>query len=131
MTTKTLRWLRWAWRVAFASYLGGAVTLLPGSSLIVFWSAILFMPLVIATVGLTRSKSLAAACGIVVGAALLSCAQLVLALNRKGQVPQDLQSQGLWLIGVFGPFVLYFVVSRYLKAESLRLAGASDLRGRE
>ena len=131
MTSTRLRWIRWAWRVAFASYLGGAVTLLPGSSLIVFWSAILFMPLVIATVLLTRSKSLAAACGVVVGSALLSCAQLLHVFNRKGQVPQDLLSQGLWLIGVFGPLVLYLVVSRYLKAESQRLAGASDPRGRE
>lgn len=107
------------------------MTLLPGSSLIVFWSALLFTPLVVATLVVTRSRQLAAACGVVVGAALLSCVQLWLALSRSGRVPQDVFSQGLWLIGVFGPFVLYFVVSRYLKAESQRLAGASDLRGRE
>lgn len=131
MTTAQLRWIRWAWRVAFASYLGGAVTLLPGSSLIVFWSALLFTPLVIATYVVTRSKRLAAVCGVVIGAALLSCVQLWLVLSRRSQVPQDLLSQGLWLIGVFGPFVLYFVVSRYLKAESQRLAVAPEMQGRE
>lgn len=125
MTTARLRWIRWAWRVAFASYLGGVVTLLPGSSLIVFWSALLFTPLVVATLVVTRSKRLTVVCGVVIGAALLSCAQLWLALSRSGRVPQDLFSQALWLIGVFGPFVLYFVVSRYLKAESQRLAGVS------
>ena len=130
MTTTQLRWIRWAWRIAFASYLGGAVTLLPGSSLIVFWSALLFTPLVAWTLVVTRLKRLAAACAVVVGAALLSCAQLVV-FGAGGQVPRDLLSQGLWLIGVFGPFVLYFVVSWYLKAEWQRMAGASDLRNRE
>lgn len=114
MTTTQLRWIRWAWRVAFASYLGGAVTLLPGSSLIVFWSVLLFTPLVVATLVVTRSTRLAAVCGVVIGAALLSCAQLWLVLSRSGRVPQDLLSQTLWLIGVFGPFVLYFIVSRHL-----------------
>ena len=126
MTIARLRWIRWAWRIAGATYIAGAVTLLVGSSVIVFWTSLLFTPLLAWTLFRTRSKVLAV--GIpVVGAALLSSAQLMNSLVPRQQVPQSMLFQGLWFVAVLGPLILYPVVSRYVKVELRRLV-ASDPR---
>jgi len=124
MTTTRLRWIRWAWRVAGATYIAGALTLLVGSSVIVFWTSLLFTPLLAWTLLLTRSKLLAYVGIPVIGAALLSSAQLV----TSRQVPQSALVQGLWFVAVLGPMILYPVVSRYVTVELQRLAGTSNPR---
>ena len=128
MTTTRLRWIRWAWRVAGATYIAGALTLLVGSSVIVFWTSLLFTPLLAWTLFLTRSKILAAVGIPVIGAALLSSAQLLNSLASNRQVPQSILFQGLWFVAVLGPLILYPVIGRYVTAELKRVAGTSDPR---
>ena len=127
MTTTRLRWIRWAWRVAGATYIAGALTLLVGSSVIVFWTSLLFTPLLAWTLFLTRSRVLAAVGIPVVGAALLSSVQLMNSLVTSQQVPRSILFQGLWFVAVLGPLILYPVVSRYVKVELQRVA-VSDPR---
>ena len=128
MTASRLRWIRWAWRVAGATYIAGALTLLVGSSVIVFWTSLLFTPLLAWTLVLTRSKVLAAVGIPVVGAALLSSALLLNSLATSRQVPQSMLFQGLWFVAVLGPVTLYPVVSRYVTVELQRSAGAANPR---
>ena len=123
MTTARLRWIRWAWRVAGATYIAGALTLLVGSSVIVFWTSLLFTPLLAWTLFLTRSKVVAAVGIPVVGAALLSSGLLLNSLS-----PQSILFQGLWFVAVLGPFILYPVVSRYVKVELQRATEESNPR---
>ncbi len=126
MTTTRLRWIRWAWRVAGATYIAGALTLLVGSSVIVFWTSLLFAPLLAWTLFLTRSKLLAAVGIPVVGAALLSSVQLLNSLATSRQAPQSILFQVLWFVAVLGPLILYPVVSRYVTAELKESAGVSN-----
>ena len=123
MTTARLRWIRWAWRVAGATYIAGALTLMVGSSVIVFWTSLLFTPLLAWTLLVTRSKVLAAVGIPVVAAALLSSALLLNSLS-----PQSILFKGLWFMAVLGPFILYPVVSRYVNVELKRVADVSDPR---
>ena len=128
MTTSRLRWILWAWRVANATYIAGALTLLTGSSVIVFWTLLLFTPLLVVTLLQTRSKLIAAVGIPLIGAALLSAVHLWNSIAISRQVPPSTLFQVIWFAGVLGPFILYVVVSRYVAAELQRLAGASNPR---
>jgi|KBSSwiStaDraftv2_1062776.scaffolds.fasta_scaffold147079_3 hypothetical protein len=114
---KPHRWLRWAWKVAFATYVAGALTLATGSSLIVFWTVLLFTPLITWTLVATRSRRLAAMTLPVLGSAVLAAAYLGYGLQTRRGVPSSTIFQVTWLIGVFGPLVLYWFVSRELSRD--------------
>ena len=114
MTEKQLRWLQWLWRVAFASYVAGVLTMFQAGSIIVFWGALLFTPLLVLTLFRTRS-SLIAWVGIpVVAATLAACVHLILALRETKEVPQSPMYLAIWFFATLGPIVLYIVVSRDL-----------------
>jgi len=122
MNLKQTRWLMWTWRVVGASYVAGFLTLLPVGAVIVFWTALLFTPLLIVTLIATRAK-LVAWVGIpVVAAALIASLQLIFALREDG-VPRTLAFQVVWFAASLGPFVLYPIVTRHL---SNRIRAASS-----
>ena len=114
MTEKQVRWLQWFWRVAFASYVAGVLTMFQAGSIIVFWAALLFTPLLVVTLRRTRS-SLIAWVGIpVVVATMVACVQLFLALGATKQIPQSPVYLAVWFIATLGPILIYVVVSRVL-----------------
>ena len=115
---KPNRWLKWAWKIAFATYVAGALTLLQGSSVIVFWTVILYTPLIIWTLAVTRSRFLAAAMLPVLGAALFAAGHLLYVFKTAKPMPQSALFQAIWFIGVLGPLALYPVVSRYVAVAS-------------
>lgn len=107
-------WLGWSWKVACATYLVGFLTFLPFQMLIIWWSAILFTPLVVVTLRMTRSPRLAKFGIPVVVAALVGAVYLIYSgLSREG-LPSSKIYSAVWLVGVLGPFVLFFLVSRHL-----------------
>ena len=116
--SKRFWWLGWAWRIACASYAVGFLTFLPYQMLMVWWSALLFTPLVLVTLRMTRSPLLARA-GIPVTAAALGAAIHLLysGMTQQG-IPESALYNALWLIGVLGPFVLFFLVSRELQRST-------------
>ena len=121
MNLKQMRWLMWTWRVVGASYVAGFLTLLPVGAVIVFWTALLFTPLLIVTLRASWSR-LVASVGIpVVAAALIASLQLIFAL-REDQVPRSLAFQMIWFAASLGPFVLYPIATRHL---SNRIKAAS------
>jgi hypothetical protein len=107
--------LLWSWRVATATYAGGAITLLSGSSLIVFWTVILFTPLLIATLLITKSRLIAA-----VGSPLIG-ASIIAAVLFWRSAPQGAPQSTLYFVtsftGIVAPLILYVVVSRYLRRQ--------------
>jgi len=116
MNLKQTRWLMWTWRVVGASYVAGFLTLLPVGAVIVFWTALLFTPLLIVTLIATRAK-LVAWVGIpVVAAALIASLQLIFALREDG-VPRTLAFQVIWFAASLGPFVLYPIATRHLSKQ--------------
>ena len=117
MTTEPSKrwwWLGWSWRIACATYLVGFLTFLPYQIMIIWWSALLFTPLVAVTLYMTRAPRLAKAGIPVMIAALTAAGYLIYAgISRQG-IPQSPIYNVVWLVGALGPFVLFFVVSRYL-----------------
>lgn len=124
MTASRLRWIRWAWRVATATYAAGAITLLPGASLIVFWTALLFTPLLVVTLAQTRSKQLAVAGIPLVGAAIVAAILLGASLSDSQQVPTSVLFQTIWFAGIIAPLILYPIISRFVSRELLKQSGA-------
>jgi hypothetical protein len=115
--TKRWWWLGWTWRIACASYAVGFLTFLPYQMIMIWWSALLFTPLVIATLHMTRSPQLARIAIPVVAAAISAAAYLLYSgMSRQG-LPDSPIYGALWLVGVLGPFVLFFLVSRHLKSR--------------
>jgi apolipoprotein N-acyltransferase len=112
MKRSRLEWLMWAWRVACASYVVGVVTMLSYSSLIVWWTLILFGPLLTVTLRMTRSKRLATLGIPVVAAGALAAALLWYSVSSGKGVPQSAVYLVLWITGVIGPIVLYPIVAR-------------------
>ena len=115
MNEPRLRWVLWAWKVACASYVAGALPLITGSSLVVFWTALLFTPLLAWTLAVTRSKSIAMIGIPLIGSAVLAAAYLFYAFGANRSVPQSPAFQALFFVAVFGPFALYFVVRRHVR----------------
>ena len=111
---KPHRWLRWAWKIAFATYVAGALTLSPGASLIVFWTVLVFTPLITWTLVATRSRRLAAMTLPVLGAAIVGMAQLIYVFRTDRPMPDSPLFQAIWFVGVLGPLVLYPFVNREL-----------------
>ena len=114
MNEQRLRWLVWSWRVAGASYLACVLTMFQAGSVIVFWAALLFTPMLIVTLLWTRSRLIAWVGIPVVAAALLACFQLLFALRETRQIPQSPIYLVLWFIATIGPIVLYIIVTRHL-----------------
>lgn len=127
MNATRLRWILWAWRVACASYVAGALPLTPGGSLIVFWTALLFTPLLGWTLAVTRSRAIAMIGIPLVGSAVLAAGYLFYALSTNRSVPQSLAFQALFFVAVFGPFAIYFVVSRHVRGVVRREAERGSL----
>ena len=114
MTEKQVRWLQWYWRVAFASYVAGVLTMFQTGSIIVFWAALLFTPLLVLTLLRTRSNLIAWVGIPVVAAIIAACVHLILALRETKEVPQSPIYLALWFFATLGPIALYVVVSRDL-----------------
>ena len=114
MTEKQVRWLQWFWRVAFASYVAGVLTMFHAGSIIVFWAAMLFTPLLVVTLRRTRSNAIAWVGIPVVAATMLACVQLFLALRETKEIPQSPVYLAIWFIATLGPILIYIVVSRDL-----------------
>jgi hypothetical protein len=115
MNAKRLRWILWAWKVACASYVAGALPLITGSSLIVIWTALLFTPLLAWTLSITRSREIAMIGIPLVGSAVLAAGYLFYAFSADRSVSLSPAFQALLFVAVFGPFVLYFVVRRHVR----------------
>lgn len=112
MKRSKLEWLMWTWRIACASYLVGVLTMLPYASLFVWWTLLVFGPLLAVTLRMTRSKQLAT-----LGIPVIACAALAAVLLwygvRSGRgVPEFAVYLVLWITGVIGPIVLYPFVAR-------------------
>lgn len=120
MNATRLRWVLWSWRVACASYVAGALPLTPGGSLIVFWTALLFTPLLAWTLAVTRSRAIAMFGIPLVGSAVLAASYLFFVFSTDRPMPRSLIFQVLFFVAVFGPFALYFVVRRYV-AGAMRI----------
>ena len=112
MKRSRLEWLMWFWRVACASYVVGVVTMLSYSSLIVWWTLILFGPLLAVTLRMTRSKRLATLGIPVVAAGALAAALLWSSVSSGRGVPNSPVYLVLWVTWVIGPIVLYPFVAR-------------------
>ena len=112
MKRSRLEWLMWGWRVACASYVVGVLTMLSYSSLIVWWTLLLFGPLLTVTLRMTRSKRLAALGIPAVASAALAAALLWNSVSSGKGVPQSAAYLVLWVTGVIGPIVLYPIVAR-------------------
>ena len=123
MKRSRLEWLMWAWRVACASYIVGVLTMLPFASLIVWWTLLLFGPLVAVTLRMTRSNRLARLGIPVVASAALAAALLWFSVSSGKGVPQSPIYLVLWVTGVIGPIVLYPFVAR--EVGRLITAGAN------
>lgn len=115
MNAKRLRWVLWAWRVACASYVAGALPLVTGSSIIVFWTALLFTPLLAWTLAVTRSRAIAMTGIPLVGSAVLAAGYLFYAFSTNRAIPQSPAFQAFFLVATLAPFGLYFVVRRHVK----------------
>lgn len=109
-------WLGWTWRIACASYAVGFLTFLPYQMIMVWWSALLFTPLVVVTVCMTRSPRLARFGVPVVVAAVVAAGYLLYSGMTRQGLPTSPLYNAVWLVGVLGPFVLFFLVSRDLAA---------------
>ena len=107
-------WLGWSWRIACATYLVGFLTFLPYQHLLIWWSALLFTPLVIVTLYMTRSSRLAKFGVPVVLAALIAGGYLLFTGFTQQGLPSSAIYNVVWLLGALGPFVLFFIVSRHL-----------------
>jgi hypothetical protein len=125
MNATRLRWVHWAWKVACASYVAGALPLITGSSLIVFWTALLFTPLLAWTLAVTRSRAIAMIGIPLIGSAVLAAGYLFFAFSTNRSVPQAPAFQALFFVAVFGPFALYFIVRRHV-AGLIRSAASSE-----
>ena len=112
MKRSKLEWLMWFWRVACASYVVGVVTMLSYSSLIVWWTLLLFGPLLTVTLRMTRSRRLATLGIPVVASAGLAAVLLWSSVSSGKGVPQSPLYLVLWVTGVVGPIVLYPIVAR-------------------
>ena len=111
MKRSPLEWLMWTWRIACASYVVGLLTLLPYGSIIVWWTLILFVPLLAVTLRMTRSNRLAKIGLPVLAAAALAAAILSYDVARGKALMASPVYLILWFTGVIGPIVLYpFVV---------------------
>jgi hypothetical protein len=114
MKRSPLEWLMWAWRIACASYVVGVLTLLPYGSIIVWWTLILFVPLLAVTLRMTRSNRLA-----MIGVPVMASAALAAGIlsydvaTGKGLMESPVYLV-LWFTGVIGPIVLYPIVAREL-----------------
>ena len=115
MSAGRLRWILWAWRVAGASYVAGALPLTPGGLLIVFWTALLFTPLLVVTLVVTRSRTIAIVGIPLIGSALLVACYLFFVLSTQRTIPEAPAFQVLALVAILGPLALYFVVSRHVR----------------
>lgn len=118
MSANRLRWLVWSWRVACASYVVGLLTLLPYASLIVWWTTLLFTPLLVVTLVMTRSRQIALAGVPVVIAAFGASMYLWYSLSTRNAVPRSPGYLVIWFIGILGPLALYPLVSRYVAKAS-------------
>jgi hypothetical protein len=107
-------WLGWSWRVACAAYLVGLLTFLPFALLLIWWSALLFTPLVAVTLYMTRERSLATIGIPIVLAALYASIHLFYSGATRLGMPQSKVYLAVWLVGLLGPFLLFFLVSRHL-----------------
>jgi hypothetical protein len=114
MNLKQMRWLMWTWRVVGATYVAGFLTLFTSGALIVFWTALLFTPLLVVTLAATRSRLLAWVGIPVIGAALFAAVHLILVLAPNGQTEFSFLFNVVWLTASLGPFVLYPIVTRHL-----------------
>jgi len=112
MKRSRLEWLMWAWRVACASYVVGVLTMLPFASLIVWWTLLLFGPLLTVTLRMTHSDRLAKLGIPVVASAALAAALLWYSVSSGKGVPQSPVYLVLWVTGVIGPIILYPFVAR-------------------
>ena len=112
MKRSRLEWLVWVWRVSCASYVVGVVTLLPYWSLIVWWTALLFAPLLAVTLVMTRSRRLAMAGIPVVASAMLGAGLLWYGVATGRGVPESAVYLVFWFTGVIGPVALYPLVAR-------------------
>jgi len=112
MKRTPLEWLMWTWRIACASYVVGVLTMLPFASLIVWWTLLLFGPLVAVTWRMTRSRRLATLGSAVVASAGLAAALLWYGVGSGRGVPKSPVYLVLWVTGVIGPIVLYPIVVR-------------------
>jgi hypothetical protein len=114
MMPNRLRWLMWSWRVACASYVVGLLTMLPYASLIVWWTTLLFTPLLVVTLLMTRSRPIAMAGIPVVAAALGASMYLWYSISTGNPVPRSIPYLVIWFVGILGPVALYPLVSRYV-----------------
>src|SRR5688500_7209108 len=107
MKRSKLEWLMWTWRIACASYLVGVLTMLPYASLFVWWTLLVFGPLLAVTLRMTRSKRVATLGIPVVASAALAAALLWYGVSSGKGVPQSAVYLVLWVTGGGGPIVLY------------------------
>ena len=119
-------WLGWSWRIACATYLVGFLTFLPFQIILVWWSALLFTPLVAVTLYMTRAPRLAKAGIPVVIAAVVAAGYLLYAGVTRQGIPTSMLYNLVWIVGVLGPFVLFFLVTRHLSALT-RSVGAEKV----
>lgn len=111
-------WLGWSWRVACASYAVGLLTFLPYALVMIWWSALLFTPLVLVTLSMTRDRAIANFGIPVMAAALYASIHLLYTgVNQLG-LPQSKVFLIVWLVGLLGPFAIFLVVTRRLGAIS-------------
>ena len=129
MKRSPLEWLMWTWRIACASYVVGVLTLLPYGSIIVWWTLILFVPLLAVTLRMTRSNRLAKFGVAVLAAAALAAGILSYDVARgKGLMASPVYLV-LWITGVIGPIVLYPFVVREIGRIIKSNAPARDKPG--
>ena len=120
--SRRLWWLGWAWRVTCATYAVAFLTFLPYQMIMIWWSAVLFTPLVAVTLYMTRAPRLAkVGIPVVVAALSAACYLLYSGLTRQG-LPRSMPYNMVWLVGVLGPFVMFFLVTRHLAALRSALA---------
>ena len=112
MKRTPLEWLMWTWRIACASYVVGLLTLLPYGSIIVWWTLILFVPLLAVTLRMTRSNLLAKIGVPVLAAAALAAGILSYDVARGKALMESPVYLVLWFTGVIGPIVMYPIVVR-------------------
>ena len=114
MKRSPLEWLMWTWRIACASYVVGVLTLLPYGSIIVWWTLILFVPLLAVTLRMTRSNRLAKIGIPVLAAEALAAGTLSCDIAKGKRLMESPVYLMLWFTGVIGPIVLYPIVAREL-----------------
>lgn len=112
MKRTPLEWLMWSWRIACASYVVGLLTLLPYGSIIVWWTLILFVPLLAVTLRMTRSNRLAKIGVPILAAAALAAGILSYDVARGKALMESPVYLVLWITGVIGPIVMYPIVVR-------------------